>query len=236
MSQAAAAPWFELQGITKVYGQGESEVRALDGIDLLIEQGELVAVMGASGSGKSTCMNIIGCLDTPTAGRYLFHGADVGGLDRDQRALIRRHFIGFVFQGFNLLPRTSAVENVELPLVYRRVEAEERRVRALSALKAVGLDGREKHTPSELSGGQQQRVAIARALVSEPSLLLADEPTGNLDSSRTKEIMELLVQLNQERGLTIVMITHEPELANYVKRRIVFKDGRIVEDRPVRSS
>ncbi len=235
MIEPSSAPWFELQGITKVYGHGESEVRALDGIDLRIGQGELVAVMGASGSGKSTCMNIIGCLDTPSAGRYFFHGADVGGLDRDQRALIRRHFIGFVFQGFNLLPRTSAVENVELPLVYRRVEAEERRARALSALKAVGLDGREKHTPSELSGGQQQRVAIARALVSEPSLLLADEPTGNLDSSRTKEIMELLVQLNRDRGLTIVMITHEPELANYVKRRIVFKDGRIVEDRPVGS-
>lgn len=233
MNEASSAPWFELQGITKVYGHGESEVRALDGIDLRIGQGELVAVMGASGSGKSTCMNIIGCLDTPSAGRYFFHGADVGGLDRDQRALIRRHFIGFVFQGFNLLPRTTALENVELPLVYRRVAVEERRVRALAALRAVGLSGREKHTPSELSGGQQQRVAIARALVSEPSLLLADEPTGNLDSSRTKEIMDLLVQLNQDRGLTIVMITHEPELANYVKRRIVFKDGRIVEDRPV---
>ncbi len=229
---ASQVPWFELRGITKIYGEGASEVRALNGVDLRIERGEFVAVMGASGSGKSTCMNIIGCLDTPTDGEYLFHGVDVGGLDRDQRAMIRRHFIGFVFQGFNLLPRTTALENVELPLVYRRVETSERRLKARAALATVGLEGRERHAPSELSGGQQQRVAIARALVSEPTLLLADEPTGNLDSARTYEIMDLLVKLNQERDLTIVMITHEPDLADFASRKIVFRDGKIIEDLP----
>lgn len=229
---ASPPPWFALRGITKVYGSGPSEVRALDGVDLSIDHGEFVAVMGASGSGKSTCMNIMGCLDTPTTGQYLFRGVDVGSLERDQRALIRRSFIGFVFQGFNLLARTTALENVELPLVYRRVPAAERRAKAQDALRAVGLDGRERHTPGELSGGQQQRVAIARALVSEPSLLLADEPTGNLDSARSIEIMELLVELNRARGLTIVMVTHEAEIAAFVNRKVVFRDGRIVEDGP----
>jgi ABC-type lipoprotein export system ATPase subunit len=227
---ASTHPWFELQGITKVYGQGEAEVRALDGVDLRIDKGEFVAVMGASGSGKSTCMNIIGCLDVPTDGQYLFHGVDVGKLDRDQRALLRRYYLGFVFQGFNLLPRTSAKENVELPLVYRGSSSRERSEKALEALRIVGLEGRESHTPAELSGGQQQRVAIARALVTSPAMLLADEPTGNLDSARGREIMELLVRLNAERGLTIALVTHDAEIAKFVKRKILFKDGRIVDD------
>jgi putative ABC transport system ATP-binding protein len=228
---ARRSPWFELRNITKVYGQGAAEVRALDGVSFIIKPGEFVAVMGSSGSGKSTCMNIIGCLDTPTSGEYLFHNVDVGKLDRDQRALLRRHYIGFVFQGFNLLARTSALENVELPLVYRRVPASERHERARAALASVGLDGREKHTPAELSGGQQQRVAIARALVTEPSLLLADEPTGNLDSARSVEIMELLSGLNRRLGITIVMVTHEEDMAAFAKRVVIFRDGRILDDR-----
>ncbi len=228
---APTAPWFELRNITKVYGKGAAEVRALDGVSLVIKPGQFVAVMGSSGSGKSTCMNIIGCLDTPTSGEYLFHNVDVGTLNRDQRALLRRHYIGFVFQGFNLLARTSAQENVELPLVYRRVPAHERRERARAALASVGLEGREKHTPAELSGGQQQRVAIARALVTEPSLLLADEPTGNLDSARSIEIMELLAQLNQNRGITIVMVTHERDMAAFARRVVFFCDGRVQDDR-----
>ncbi len=228
---AGKSPWFELRNITKVYGQGAAEVRALDGVSFIIKPGEFVAVMGSSGSGKSTCMNIVGCLDTPTSGEYLFHNVDVGGLDRDQRALLRRHYIGFVFQGFNLLARTSAQENVELPLVYRRVPASERGERARAALESVGLGGREKHTPAELSGGQQQRVAIARALVTEPSLLLADEPTGNLDSARSIEIMELLAGLNESRGITIVMVTHEQDMAAFAKRVLIFRDGRILDDR-----
>ena len=226
-----APAWFQLKGLTKVYGRGESEVRALDGVDLRIEPGEFVAIMGASGSGKSTCMNIIGCLDIPTAGEYLFHGVDVAKLDQDQRARLRRSYLGFVFQGFNLLARTSAVDNVELPLIYRHIGAGDRRKRALEALRIVGLEDRAKHTPAELSGGQQQRVAIARALVTNPTLLLADEPTGNLDSARTREVMKLLVDLNAARGLTIVMVTHEPEVASFVKRVVTFKDGRITEDR-----
>ena len=221
---------FELRAIRKIYGSGAAEVRALDGIDLSIRAGEFTAVMGASGSGKSTCMNILGCLDAPTSGQYLFHGVDVAELDRDQRAMIRRHFIGFVFQGFNLLPRISAVENVELPLVYRRVSGSEQRERALAALRAVGLEGREHHTPSELSGGQQQRVAIARALVTEPSLLLADEPTGNLDSAKSLEVMDLLVKLNEQRGITVVMVTHEPGFAEFARRVVTFRDGRIIDD------
>ena len=223
--------WFEVKDITKIYGSGATEVRALDGVSFRIEVGDFVAVMGSSGSGKSTCMNIVGCLDTPTGGEYLFHNVDVGKLDRDQRALLRRHYIGFVFQGFNLLARTSALENVELPLVYRRVPTKERHERAREALASVGLEGREKHTPAELSGGQQQRVAIARALVTEPSLLLADEPTGNLDSARSVEIMELLVSLNRRRGLTIMMVTHEPDMAAFAKRILIFRDGKIVDDR-----
>jgi putative ABC transport system ATP-binding protein len=223
-------PWFELVDIHKIYGRGASEVRALDGVDLAIHPGEFVAVMGSSGSGKSTCMNIVGCLDRPTSGKYLFHDVAVGELDSDQLALLRRHYIGFVFQGFNLLARTTALENVELPLVYRRVAGAERRERAMAALAAVGLDGRESHTPAELSGGQQQRVAIARALVSEPSLLLADEPTGNLDTARSVEVMELLVTLNEERGLTIMMVTHERDLAKFAKRIVTFRDGKIIDD------
>jgi putative ABC transport system ATP-binding protein len=233
MSQPAASraaePLLVLHGITKVYGQGEAAVHALRGIDLTIWKGEFVAVMGTSGSGKSTCMNLLGCLDTPTGGQYLFHNVDVGKLDRDQRALLRRHYIGFVFQGFNLLARTSAQENVELPLVYKRVPARERHERARAALASVGLAGREKHAPHELSGGQQQRVAIARALVTEPSLLLADEPTGNLDTTTSHEILELLRGLNEERGLTIVMVTHEADVAAWASRRVVFRDGLIVE-------
>ena len=219
----------ELAGVFKIYGQGDTEVHALDGVDMRIDDGEFVAIMGTSGSGKSTAMNIIGCLDVPSRGSYLFRGVDVGALDSDQRALLRRHYIGFVFQGYNLLARTTAIENVELPLVYRRVPADERHDRALEALHAVGLSDRADHTPAELSGGQQQRVAIARALVCSPSLLLADEPTGNLDSARKIETMELLVRLNQERGITIAMVTHEPDMSVYVSRVIMFKDGRITD-------
>jgi len=227
--QAAA---FELRDLSKVYGQGDSEVRALDGVSLRIEPGDFVAIMGASGSGKSTCMNVIGCLDVPTSGQYLFHGVDVTQLDQDQRARLRRAYLGFIFQGFNLLARTSALDNVELPLVYRGARASERRERAMGALELVGLADRAHHSPAELSGGQQQRVAIARALVCNPALLLADEPTGNLDSARTTDILELLVELNRVRGLTIVMVTHEPEVASYVKRVITFRDGRVVGDHP----
>jgi putative ABC transport system ATP-binding protein len=223
----------ELTGVTKVYGAGESEVRALDGADLRIDQGEFVSVMGPSGSGKSTCMNVIGCLDLPTDGSYLFRGVEIGKLTDDQLALFRRHYLGFVFQGYNLLARTSALENVELPLVYRRVPAAERRARALEALREVGLAGREKHTPAELSGGQQQRVAIARAIVTNPSLLLADEPTGNLDSAKKIEIMRLLQGLNRDRGITILMVTHEQDMAEYGSRVVTFRDGRVVSDERV---
>jgi putative ABC transport system ATP-binding protein len=221
-------PLLSLRGVVKVYGEGSAAVHALRGIDLDIHPGEFVAVMGASGSGKSTCMNLLGCLDVATSGQYLFRGVEVGGLDREQLALLRRHYIGFVFQGFNLLARTSAVENVELPLVYKRVPARERHARAAAALAAVGLAGRERHAPHELSGGQQQRVAIARALVTEPSLLLADEPTGNLDSKTSQEIMELLSALNRDRGLTVVLVTHEADVAAWAQRRVIFKDGLIV--------
>jgi len=222
----------ELRGITRVYGRGEAEVRALDGIDLTIRSGEFVAIMGPSGSGKSTAMNVIGCLDSPTSGEYLFNGVDVAGLDQDQRALLRRHYLGFVFQGYNLLPRTPALENVELPLIYKGVGAAERRGRALAALEQVGLAQRADHDPSELSGGQQQRVAIARALAGSPEVLLADEPTGNLDTHRSAEIMELLVRLRAETGLTIVMVTHEEDMAAYADRLIWMVDGRIADDRP----
>ena len=224
-----AYPVVEFADVYKIYGDGDTEVRALDGVDMRIGPGEFVAIMGSSGSGKSTAMNIIGCLDIPTRGSYRFRGVEVAELDADQRAMLRRHYIGFVFQGFNLLARTTALENVELPLVYRRVPAAERRERAMAALGIVGLTDRAKHTPAELSGGQQQRVAIARALVTEPSLLLADEPTGNLDSAKKIEIMELLVRLNDERGITIAMVTHEPDMGTYVSRVIMFRDGRIVD-------
>ena len=217
----------ELQGVTKVYGGGGASMEALRGIDLKIEEGEFVSVMGPSGSGKSTCMNILGCVDTPTSGAYSFKGIEVGGLSRDQRALLRRYYLGFVFQGFNLLNRTSALENVELPLIYRGLPAAERSKRALRALETVGLRGWETHAPAELSGGQQQRVAIARAMVTEPVLLLADEPTGNLDSARSREIMELLTTLNEERGITIVMVTHDSRMASYAKRTVHFLDGLI---------
>jgi putative ABC transport system ATP-binding protein len=202
-------------------------MHALRGIDVRVDEGEFVAVMGPSGSGKSTCMNILGCLDTPTAGAYLFQGMDVGKLSRDQRALLRRNYLGFVFQGFNLLDRTSALENTELPLIYRGIPPDERRKRARRALEAVGLKGWETHTPGELSGGQQQRVAIARAMVTNPKVLLADEPTGNVDSVRSLEIMELLTGLNRERGITIAMVTHDPDMAAYAKRVIHYLDGII---------
>jgi putative ABC transport system ATP-binding protein len=223
-------PVIELRGVSKVYGAGQAATHALRGIDLRIRQGEFVAVMGPSGSGKSTCMNILGCLDTPTTGTYLFRGVDVGALPRNRRALLRRHYLGFVFQGYNLLNRTSALENVELPLVYRGTPTGERRVRARQALEAVGLKGWESHTPGELSGGQQQRVAIARAIVTGPAVLFADEPTGNLDSAMSRGIMALLSALNDTRGITVVMVTHEPEMAIFAKRTIRFRDGRIESD------
>ncbi|HWR89394.1 MAG TPA: ABC transporter ATP-binding protein [Dissulfurispiraceae bacterium] len=224
-------PLIEMKGVTKVYGTGTAAMMALRGIDLCIEEGEFVAVMGSSGSGKSTCMNILGCLDTPTAGTYTFKGIDVGGLSRDQRALLRRHYLGFVFQGFNLLNRTSALENVELPLIYRNFPAAERGERARQALEAVGLKGWETHSPGELSGGQQQRVAIARAIVTRPAVLLADEPTGNLDTARSREIMDLLTSFNSDQGITIVMVTHEPDMAAYARRIVRFVDGMVEGDR-----
>jgi len=223
-------PLISLQSVTKVYGTGTAAMRALRGIDLHIDKGEFVAAMGPSGSGKSTCMNILGCLDTPSSGVYEFEGVDVGRLTRNQRALLRRGYIGFVFQGFNLLNRTSALENVELPLIYRGMPAQERRVRALKALDAVGLMEWEHHTPGELSGGQQQRVAIARAIVTEPAVLLADEPTGNLDTARSREIMELLTSFNRDQGITIVMVTHEAEMADYARRVVHFLDGQVETD------
>ena len=225
-----AHPLIELKGVSKVYGQGQAAMEALRGVDLRIDEGEFVAVMGPSGSGKSTCMNILGCLDTPTEGSYMFKGVEVENLSRNQRALLRRHYLGFVFQGYNLLNRTSALENVELPLIYRGMSAGDRQRRALRALEAVGLNGWETHTPGELSGGQQQRVAIARAIVTEPAVLLADEPTGNLDSARSREIMELLRVLNHNQGISIVMVTHELDMAAYATRIVGFMDGRIQTD------
>jgi putative ABC transport system ATP-binding protein len=224
---AEPAPLIALRGVTKVYGQGQAAMHALRGIDLDIQPGAFVAMMGPSGSGKSTCMNILGCLDTPTAGSYRFEGVEVGKLSRNQRARLRRHYIGFVFQGFNLLARTSALENVELPLIYRGIPVAQRHARARAALAAVGLSGWEDHSPAELSGGQQQRVAIARAIVTEPAVLLADEPTGNLDTARSLEIMELLERFNTEQGITIVMVTHEAEMAAYARQVVRFLDGRV---------
>ncbi|MCZ4345197.1 ABC transporter ATP-binding protein [Devosia neptuniae] len=220
----------ELRRITKVFGTGEAEVHALRGVDLTIARGEFAAIMGPSGSGKSTAMNIIGCLDSPSAGSYLFGGVDVGGIGRNQSVLLRRNFLGFVFQGYNLLARTSALDNVELPLIYQGIAAGQRRRMALEALARVGLSGREHHDPSQLSGGQQQRVAIARAIVSRPDVVLADEPTGNLDTAMAGDIMELLVALNRDEGITIVMVTHEPDMAAYADRLISFRDGRIESD------
>ena len=214
----------------KSYPLADGSVPALRGVDLRIDQPGFYAIMGASGSGKSTCMNVLGCLDAPTGGEHLFRGVEVGGLSQDQRALLRRHYLGFVFQGFNLLARTTALENVELPLLYRGVSARERRRRALGALAQVGLAGRATHAPSELSGGQQQRVAIARAIVTDPAVLLADEPTGNLDSARTAELMRLIATLNRERRITIVMVTHDPTVAAWASRLITFRDGLILSD------
>ena len=228
MSTAPAL--IELSGIAKTYGTGQAAFQALRGVDLRIVSGEFIAVMGPSGSGKSTAMNIIGCLDTPSAGEYLFQGVHVERLGRNQRALLRRHCLGFVFQGFNLLARTSAQENVELPLLYRGEEAAARHAAAKAALARVGLDGWETHTAAELSGGQQQRVAIARAIVTSPLVLLADEPTGNLDSTRSHEIMELLAALNREQGITIIMVTHEPDMAAYARRIVHFVDGAVARD------
>lgn len=223
-------PLIEFRSVTKVFGEGDAAVHALAGVDLVIERGEFVAIMGPSGSGKSTAMNILGGLDLPTTGEYLFQGVSVGKLSLDDCALLRRHFLGFIFQGYNLLPRTSALENVELPLVYRGVPVEERRQLALSALAKVGLQGREHFEPAKLSGGQQQRVAIARAIVSEPEVLLADEPTGNLDTAKSREIMDLLTELRRAEGITIVMVTHEPDMAKYADRIVRFVDGLIAAD------
>lgn len=223
-------PLVELRGIGKRYGSGETAFNALQDVNLKIYDGEFVAIMGPSGSGKSTCMNLIGALDTPTCGQYLFNGYHVEHFSRDQRALLRRKYLGFVFQGFNLLARTSAVENVELPLLYRGESAKVRHERAMEALEKVGLTPWKDHTPAELSGGQQQRVAIARAIVTRPKLLLADEPTGSLDSHRSVEIMELLQQLNEEEKITVALVTHEPDMAEYAKRKVHFRDGRLASD------
>lgn len=230
MSTAREPALLAFEKVWKTYGSGEARVNALAGVDLTINRGEFVAIMGPSGSGKSTSMNIIGCLDTPTGGTYRFLGADAGRLDRTRRAILRNRYIGFVFQGYNLLPRTTAAENVELPLVYRGVPARDRRAMAMEALAEVGLQGRENHTPAELSGGQQQRVAIARAIVTRPTLLVADEPTGNLDTARSHEIMNLMTRLNREQGLTIVLVTHEFDIAEYADRTITFVDGNIASD------
>lgn len=221
----------ELSGIRKTYVLGEIRVEALRGISLAIEAGEFVAIMGPSGSGKSTLMNILGCLDIPTEGVYRLNGSDVSRLDRDELAVIRNRNIGFVFQGFNLLPRTSALENVELPMLYKGLPRQERRRRAAEALERVGLGGRGHHQPHQLSGGQQQRVAIARALVNESPLLLADEPTGNLDSKTSVEIMDVLTGLNRSAGITIVLVTHEPDIARFSRRLIQVRDGLVVSDR-----
>ncbi len=224
------------EDLWKIYRLGDVEVQALRGLDLSIDAGEFVAIMGSSGSGKSTLMNILGCLDQPTKGRYWLNGVDVEGLQADQLADIRNRQIGFVFQSFNLIPRTSALENTQLPLFYRGVPLREQRALATEALRRVGLQGREGHYPTQLSGGQQQRVAIARALVASPSMLLADEPTGNLDTESSRDIMEILDQLNKEQGITIILVTHETEIAAYAEREIVIKDGHVLTDRRTKSA
>ena len=223
-------PLIRLSGITKTYGDGQAAFQALKGIDLAIQSGDFVAIMGHSGSGKSTTMNILGCLDTPTSGSYRFLGAHVEQMSRNQRALLRRNYLGFIFQGFNLLSRTTALENVELPLIYRGEPVAVRHQMARSALEQVGLRDWENHTPAELSGGQQQRVAIARAIVTRPVVLLADEPTGNLDTRTSREIMELISTFNREHGITVLMVTHEPDMAAYAGRVIRFVDGRVEND------
>ncbi|HEX2269056.1 MAG TPA: ABC transporter ATP-binding protein [Pyrinomonadaceae bacterium] len=225
-----AQPVIQLDHIHKTYTMGDVEVHALRGVSLTIREGEFVAIMGASGSGKSTTMNILGCLDRPTRGSYILDGEDVSQMSKDERADIRCQKIGFVFQGFNLLSRTSALENVELPMLYLGIDAVQRRQRAMEALAAVGLAGREQNHPNQLSGGQQQRVAVARSLVNHPALILADEPTGNLDSRTSVEVMEIFQRLNRERGITLVLVTHEPDIAQYADRVIVFKDGKIKSD------
>jgi putative ABC transport system ATP-binding protein len=224
------APLIRLSDLTKTYGSGQASFQALKGIDLTIESGDFVAIMGHSGSGKSTTMNILGCLDTPTTGSYAFQGVAVERLSHNQRALLRRNFLGFIFQGFNLLARTTALENVELPLIYRGVPMAARHAAARDALAQVGLQSWEHHTPAELSGGQQQRVAIARAIVTRPAVLLADEPTGNLDTRTSQEIMALISGFNRELGITVLMVTHEPDMAEYAKRIIQFVDGRLESD------
>ncbi len=230
MANPPEQPLIRLRGITKTYGSGPAAFQALRGVDLDVQAGEFVAIMGPSGCGKSTVMNLIGCLDTPTSGTYHYQGVPVHTLTRDQRALMRRHHLGFIFQGFHLLARTSAQENVELPLLYRGLGRSERHAAAQAALAQVGLTGWEHHTPSELSGGQQQRVAIARAIVSHPRLLLADEPTGNLDSTRSREIMELLAGFQREHRITVLMVTHEPDMAAYASRVVHFRDGLVERD------
>jgi putative ABC transport system ATP-binding protein len=230
---AEARPVIQLEGVHKTYTMGDVEVHALRGVSLTIREGEFVAIMGTSGSGKSTMMNIIGCLDRPTRGACTLDGHDVSGMSKDERADVRSRKLGFVFQGFNLLSRTSALENVELPMLYAGVETAERRRRAVEALHSVGLAGREQNHPNQLSGGQQQRVAIARALVNNPTLILADEPTGALDSRTSVEVMEIFQRLNRERRITLVLVTHEPDIAAYADRVVVFKDGRIQKDYPV---
>ncbi len=222
-----SGPIIRLKNITKAYGEGQAKMYALRGIDLDIAKGDFLSIMGPSGSGKSTCMNILGCLDTPSSGTYEFEGVNVSTLTRQQRAQLRRFYLGFVFQGYNLLNRTSAIENIELPLIYRGVPANKRHEEAKEALKIVGLEGWESHTPSELSGGQQQRVAIARAIVTNPAVLFADEPTGNLDTARSREVMDLLTRLNREQKITVVMVTHEPDMAAYTKRVVHFLDGLV---------
>jgi putative ABC transport system ATP-binding protein len=225
-----AQPVIELDHVHKTYTMGDVEVHALRGVSLTIREGEFVAIMGASGSGKSTTMNILGCLDRPTRGTYILDGQDVSQMSKDERADVRSKKIGFVFQGFNLLSRTSAIENVELPMLYAGIDTAERQHRAIEALTAVGLVGREQNHPNQLSGGQQQRVAIARALVNHPALILADEPTGNLDSRTSIEVMEIFQRLNREQGITLILVTHEPDIAEYAQRVVVFKDGKIKKD------
>jgi putative ABC transport system ATP-binding protein len=230
MKSNLAPPLIELRGITKTYGQGDAAFQALAGIDLVINEGEFVAIMGPSGSGKSTLMNLLGCLDTPTSGNYFYQGIAVEKLDNVRRSLLRRYALGFIFQGFNLLARTSALENVELPLLYRGMTRSERHAKAVAALTSVGLPTKLRNTPAELSGGQQQRVAIARAIVTEPGTLFADEPTGNLDTATTREVMELLTRLNVDHGITVILVTHEEEVATYAKRVIHVRDGLIFSD------
>ncbi|WP_224982249.1 ABC transporter ATP-binding protein [Geomonas agri] len=220
-----------LSDVVKIYTMGEERVEAMKGVSFTVQRGEFVSIMGASGSGKSTCMNILGCLDVPTRGSYFLDGVDVGKLSADALAEVRNKKLGFVFQGFNLLARTTARQNVELPLVYAQIPAAERRTRALEALERVGLAGREGHYSNQLSGGQQQRVAIARALVNRPSIILADEPTGNLDSRTTIEIMSIFQELNRQ-GITIIMVTHEPDVAEFTSRHIIFRDGQVISDQP----